>query len=252
MAFETQVSKEYKKYMGVAKVKIVAVNPNLKQLNDLGIQFKEEPVYLKDDSEGVKQINFNFWTRTQVNGVDVVTPIKMSVKNKISKSVNGLKTEYINARGENQWAESAPTKTDYFDPTGCRPAFVGESALIGLLKTWLNVRKGGTASLDLAPMFKGNFAELKDLVSNNDMYVLLLVADEKYQNVYTKYFVRGFVSEDDAQQQFRKYIQKQADAGYEPKEDYTIELKEWSGVSPDSEMTPAPFKEQAPQDKLPF
>ncbi len=251
MAFETQVSKEYKKYMGVAKVKIVAVNPSLKQLNDLGIQFKEEPIYLKDDAEGIKQINFNFWAKAQVNGSDVVTPIKLSVKNKPSVSTTGKK-EYINAKGENQWTESAPTKTDYFDPTGCRPAMVGETALIGFLKTWLNVRKGGTASLDLVPMFKNNFSELKDLVSNNDIYCLLLVADEKYQNVYSKYFVRGFVSELDAQEQFRKHIQKQTDSGYEPKEDYTIELQEWSGVSPDSEMTPAPFKDQIPGSELPF
>lgn len=251
MAFETQVSKEFKKYMGVGRVKVVAVNPSLKQLNDLGIQFKEEPVYLKDDAEGIKQINFNFWTKATVNGAEVVTPIKLSVKNKVSVSSAG-KTEYINAKGENQWTESAPTKTDYFDPIGCRKAFVGETALIGFIKNWLNVRKGGNANLSLEPMFKGNFAELKDLTSNNDIYVLYMVADEKYQNVYSRYFVRGFVSEGDAQEQFKRFIQKQTDSGYEPKEDYTIELQEWSGVSPDSEMTPAPIKEDDPSNTLPF
>lgn len=251
MAFETQVSKEFKKFMGVNKVKVVAVNPSLKQLNEMGVSFKEEPVYIKDDADGVKQINFNFWTKAEINGNEVLVPIKLFVKNKESISGTG-KVEYINDNGENQWTESAPTKTNYFDPIGCRKALVGETALIAFLKNWLNVRKGGKASLNIPAMFKGNFAELKELISNNDIYVLYTVADEKYQNVYSKFFVRGFVPESDAQSKFREYIQKQTDSGYEPKEDYTIELQEWSGVSPDSEMTPAPEKEQEEGSELPF
>lgn len=253
MAFDSQVSVEYKKYMGVGRVKIVAVNPNLNALKTLGVQFKDEPVYSKVDEAGVKQINFNFWTKAQIDGKDVLSPIKMFVKDKISESSAG-KIEFINDRGENQWVAKgeSPSETQYFAMANPRQAYVGETALISLLKSWMNVRKGGTASIKLEPMFKGNFSELKDLVSNNDLYVMYMIADEKYQNIYSRYFVRGFVSQEDAETQFKNYIQKQTDSGYAPKEDYTITLQEWSGVMPDNELAPPTMNEQVPGSDLPF
>lgn len=249
MAFESNSSVEFKKYTGVNKVKVIAINPTLKELNDLGIQFKTEPVYISKDDNGVDQIDFVFWTECY-GKEDVKTPIRFTVKNTVNVGRNSGKTEWINSLGQNNWTDSEPVNSDYFDTSKSpKKALVGESDLISFMKNWLNVKRGGEAAIDFAKVFKdGDISDLKGLTNNNAIWVMFTVAQGKYQNILPRFVVRGFVEESDAKQYFEKYAQKQSDAGYPIYGDYSIDFKEWSEETPDSDMG---FKEQA-EDELPF
>lgn len=245
MAFETQESKSYKKYTGVNKVKVVAINPTLEELNKLGVGFKEEPVYIREAvDDKPKSVTVNFWTKLTVDGEDVLTPVKFFVSDKIEKSERTGKTNFINELGQNQWSES-PMETQYFEVKGVREAYVGEVSLINFMKNWLNVRKGGKATLDVTKLLAGDFSELKAINSDNNIYQLFTVYNDQYQNIWNGFIVRGFVDIEDAKEKFKIAIDKQKEAGYPLKEDWSIEFKEWVADQPDMD-------EQAPEDELPF
>ena len=249
MAFESNNAVEFKKYVGVNKVKVIALNPTLEELNKLGIMFKTEPVYFGKDDNGVDFIDFVFWTES-INDASLKTSIKFTVKNEASVSSKTGKTEYINKLGQNQWVEGSAQNTQYFDASaGAKPAFVGETDLITFMKNWLNVKRGGEATIDLAKAFKdGNISELKSITSNNGIWVMFTVSQGKYQNILSKFIVRGFVSEEDAKGHFDKYAKKQSEAGYPIYGDYSINFKEWSEEAPDEDKN---FKED-PDNELPF
>lgn len=245
MAFETQESRSYKKYTGVNKVKVVAINPTLQELNDLGVGFKEEPVYIREaDADKPKSVTINFWTKITVDKEDILTPVKFFISDTIHKSERTGKINFINDLGQNQWAET-PSETQYFELKNVREALVGEVALINFMKNWLNVRSGGTATLDVTKLIAGDFSELKSIVSDNNIYQLFTVYNGQYQSIWNGFIVRGFVDIEDAKEKFKIATNKQKDAGYPLKEDYSIEFKEWVPEQPD-------FEEQVPGDDLPF
>lgn len=235
MGFESNESKDFKKFVGVTRVKVLTINPTLKELNAIGVNFKDEPVYSGTTQDGKKYVSVNFWVKNE----NLTTPIKFIIRPEVDKSKDG-RIRWIDKYGNTEYTSSKDLLSERVEKVSAKQAYVGEADLISFIKTWINVKKGGEASLDVAKIIKGDFSELKQLGSANGIWCMATVANNKYQNIYSRFFVRGWVSEEEVKAKFLEHINKQKDAGYPLKDAYSIDYKEYSEVTPDAEVASTP------------
>lgn len=251
MAFESGESKEFKKYTGLNKVKVIAVNPNKAELNSLGINFKEEPLYVTKDNEGKPMVKVDFWVKQEES--NIIAPVKYILRPEINKSEAKGKTQWIDKFGGTTWSPEKPLiNGEYFDAPSAKAAYSGEEDLIKFLKAWLNVKKGGEATLATDKLVKGDFTEIKSFKSNNNIWVLFTVSQNKYQNILPSCVARGFLDFEKAKEQFVKFITKKASDGYPLKDAYSIDFKEYSEVVADAEPAKPNFPQSMDNDPLPF
>ena len=191
-------------YTGIAPVKVVAVNPTLQELHDLGIKVKEEPSYSvtfsKDDGTDREFAKVVFWVEHAEPNFK--TKVEFLVQNTPRANKDGGKFQWVNNKAQFSWGATSPAEVyDWFKDEGVRKAFVGEDALISFVRAWANVGNDGDCYLDtMAKIVTGDVTELKQLVSalaENKLRVLLGVKDEKYQQVYLKHFGRLKPKRDD-------------------------------------------------------
>ena len=196
MAIESNNSEEvvagggYQLYTGIAAVSVVAVNPTQAELQEIGINAKEEPKY----SVEINGEEFNkivFYLRHDDPNMTVRFDILAKPEHRLSK--NG-KAMWINNIGQMTWSEEAPAYEWWKNSDSSRKAYVGEDTLVNFTKAWANVANGGKISFDtIDAIMKGDVKELKQLISAlsaNKLRVLIGVKDEKYQTVYNRHFGR--------------------------------------------------------------
>ena len=216
MAFaKGQVSSEpseIKKYIGIAPVKVLAVNPNKAKIKELmGYEPENEPVYTGTQEIDGKVINYariDFIVRTvasSCNGIELTQRMTFFIRNQYRKGSQSGKYQVIDEYGRTAWADEATIKAKakiyYKDGTmeanitqNYRPVFTGEEELTNFIKAYLNipncmnyinstwVMKTGEelndclCRLDDIPKyFEGNFTEVKDAIAlqpNNKVKVL--------------------------------------------------------------------------------
>ena len=181
-------------FSGVTNVKVIAVNPTMVELHALGINVKQEPNYTIEFS-GEAYNKIVFWLANKDNNFKL--EILMQNKPKVSQSG---KFQWMNNIGQSTWSEEAPTY-DWWKPEGQRKAYTGEETLINFVKAWANVASGDEVYFEtMKDIASGKLTELKALIktlSNNEVRVLVGVKDDKYQQVYTKYFGRVKPQRDD-------------------------------------------------------
>lgn len=191
-------------YTGVAPVKVLAVNPSLAELHDLGIKLKEEPSYSvtfsNDDGTDREFNKVVFWVgHTEP---DFMTKIEFLLQPIPRANKNGDKFQWVNHKAQFSWGATSPADVyEWYREEGARKAYVGEDALISFIKAWANVGNDGDCYLDtMDKIVNGDVTELKQLVTalaENRLRVLLGVKDEKYQQVYLKHFGRLKPKRDD-------------------------------------------------------
>ena len=101
---------------GVVNFQVLAVNPTLAQLNELGVNFNKEPEYISSGDNGQKKVRLDFWLKPTIKDMGlqkVVFFLEDIVK--ISKSG---KKQYINSKCESSWADSIDTLPDWMDKKG--------------------------------------------------------------------------------------------------------------------------------------
>lgn len=180
-----------KLYSGLTNVNVIAVNPTLEELHNLGIKLKQEPVYTisMGDQEYNKVV---FWVKNETGSYKI--EILMQSSHRVSQSG---KHQWMNSIGQSTWSEDAPSY-DWWKSDGERKAYVGEETLINFAKCWANVASGDEVTFDtIAKIAAGDVAELKKYVAalkDNPVRVLIGVKDDKYQIVYTKYFGRAYAN----------------------------------------------------------
>ena len=178
-----------KLYSGLTNVNVIAVNPTLEELHNLGIKLKQEPVYTisMGDQEYNKVV---FWVKNETGSFKI--EILMQATHRVSQSG---KHQWMNSIGQSTWSEDSPSY-DWWKADGERKAYVGEETLINFAKCWANVAAGDEVTFDtIAQIAAGDVTELKKYVSvlkDNPVRVLVGVKDDKYQIVYTKYFGRAY------------------------------------------------------------
>lgn len=183
-----------KLYSGLSNFNVVAVNPTMAELHELGIMVKSDPNYYVEFS-GEEYFKLTFWIKNE----DLTTRFEILMNSKERVSQSG-KNQWINAIGQSTWADGEP-EYDWYKKEGLRKALTGEETLINFTKAWANVANGDEVSFDsIAKIVKGDVTEVKALVkllSNNQVRLLVGVKDGKYQTIYTKVFGRVKPQRDD-------------------------------------------------------
>ena len=199
MAIQSNASTEevvgsIKVYSGLTNVNVIAVNPTMEELHALDIKVKSEQNYQVAIGED-DYFRLVFWTRNS----DGNFKLEILMQDKPRLSQTG-KNQWINNIGQSTWSEEAPTY-DWWKTEGQRKAYSGEETLINFTKAWANVASGDNVSFDtIDNIVRGDMTEIKALVkalSTNQVRVLIGVKDDRYQQVYTKYFGRVKPQRDD-------------------------------------------------------
>lgn len=194
-----------KLYKGMAAVKVLAVNPDKKTLEKLyGHEFENEPVYLTEaevDGKKYPAVRISFVVATDPeknNGIEAMTNHVFFLQKRYRKGSKSGKFQVIDEYGRTAWAtqEEAQAKKipTYQKADGTefpanisadyRPAYVGEEQLTLFIKNLLNIpnvqsyvngewidnpkvaKEDCLVRLDkIEEYFKGNFAELKEVIS---------------------------------------------------------------------------------------
>jgi hypothetical protein len=212
---QKEFTKEY--YTGRTLVKIISINPTAtEKIGKLGWKKVEtEPNYVSE-RDGIPSARVEVHGETKT-GERFTHSFFLEEKDVVSK--DGSKSQYINGYGQTAWLtpeqalETGNTititgaKGDYVYPTlNMRKAYKGEEELLGMLTKWLDVKKGKKFQFsNFEAIFKGNFSELKSIVSNNNVGWFLGIkqtfgddGQAKYtQVVYPKLFTLGYASAQD-------------------------------------------------------
>ena len=261
-----------KRYIGVAPVYVLAVNPTkaeLEQIYDTALE--NAPEYISEVEVGqegnkhkVPQVRIDFIVQTdpnRCNGIDMKTKISFFLSREARFNRDNTKIQVINKYGETTWIpkENLATKTipetlSWFEPADFRPAYIGEEDLTGFIKAYLNIpnksykdksgrvvdikdKTEAEARLDnIEAYFKGDFSELREAIA--------LQPKKQYQAVYTQKFLKNNITDYsglDVDMQTRK-----ANGAYPSTEFEVCDLKEYSVESTDFTST------STQEDKAPF
>lgn len=264
---ESKEELEIKRYIGVAPVYVLAVNPTKEQLSEIyGRDIEKDPEYVTE-KDGVKTARIDFILKTnetRCNDVKLITKMSFFIQDAFKYNKEQTKTMVIDLYGRTAWAtkeelkdksipmyKSGPANLD----TNYRQCYDGEDLLTDFLKTYLqipNVQKfdskknkwvmvetpaDSEARLDhVADFFKGNFKELKDALNmqpNNQVKVLIGVKttndNRQFQDVFIQKVLHNNATKYTA---LESALQEKKDNGAYPNTEFEVcSLKEY-GIAP--------------------
>ena len=174
---------------GVVNFNVLAVNPTLEQLKEIGVNFNKEPEYQSVSDAGNKKVRIDFWMKPSIQGVGLIKH-SYFLEDVVKKSQSG-KTQYINSKCESSYADSIDTLPDWMDKKGIRPCKNGEDLLMLFLKKFANVSTLEFDNFDA--LFNNNVSEIRDLIKVKKSNQIQLLCGEKggYQAIYSKYCMPG-------------------------------------------------------------
>lgn len=186
----------FKKYVGLAVVEIVAINPTSEKIEELsGKKPEEDPSYTDVDDKGNDKVNFVIWTKEESTG-KIFSNLKINVTDKPRPISRTGQYQYINNIGFTSWAKSEDGLKANFAKRPHRLAKVGEENFYDFMGKWLCLG-GDDAELEfnLTKLLRGNFRELDETVKNflgQKVVVLFTVNTRKnkedelveFQNIY--------------------------------------------------------------------
>lgn len=234
MAFSAGNSSEvkenpFKRYTGIAPVNVIAVNPNKEEFNKIfNSSLEKEPEYYSKDENGVERARIDFIVKTDPanessKDINITTRISIFLENRAKYNRDKTKIQVINLYGETTWISpedlennTLPENQTWFDKTGMRAAYVGETDLTDFLKAYLCIPnisyKDKTGNMvrrtdksmceaqlsDIPKYFKGDISEVKSLIKtwpDNQVKCAFGVRttedNKQYQVVYTRNFLKN-------------------------------------------------------------
>lgn len=286
---QEDVKLERKLYLGIENFQATAVNPTMKELNDMGIPVTTEPEYvtkvLRNYGEGEEEydatsvriylINKEKTIRTQVN--------YQIIKSDHLSSTNKLKV--INKYGSSTWLEDSyikaktlPANMAWFVNEDVKVCLRGEDDLVAFLKAYRNLpninltsdgdtKKKGVAVFaqsDLDKLFKGDFSDIRNAImgiGDKGMVGYLLgvrhLEDKDVQTLYRQSPLKRFIKKVGGNQYLTKDVMSSQENGAYADVTFNVadySLKEYSQadkVEADSmdEYEPSNMTED---DDLPF
>lgn len=219
---------DYKKYIGVASINIVGINPNNEKLRKLGWDIPEgadEPKYvtMKEDGTGIKSTRISFLVQIQDFDDKPIIPINFFIRPEFMKNKAGDKAKIIDQYGRTAWATepeikarkipqyaSGVTASIAVPYKGCH---FGEEELVNFLMKYLNVTpfsifdskanawrnspNPGMLTIDnWDELCKGNVSELVQYVSlqpENLVKVVLGVMQNDENRIYQTFLNNGYI-----------------------------------------------------------
>ena len=157
MAFEV---KKTTKVAGVANVKVLAINPTVKEAEKIGIQLQEDTKWDKEKPR------LDIYLQIVDKGFECKHKMAIFIKDKLTGQ-DGTYESFIDETGANGSKE-------YLKGNDIRAAREGETQLASLLIAWTNGANIGKTELD--KIYNGNLSDLKQLVldaSTNTFKVVL-------------------------------------------------------------------------------
>lgn len=214
-----------KRYVGIAPVTVVALNPNKAEKAEItGREQENEPQYIGTDREGKPQVQFDFYVKTLPNwgqSIDLEDKITIFCSKSIVCKGDKTKIKVIDDYGETTWV----TKEEFQNKVNpgknqrlimpYRPCHVGEEELVKFLKCWLNVRDSTTYNqttkkwepidklddckiiIDWDTLMKGKLDEIQNYVKEYKDYPVKVCfgvrrKDGKtYQTIFNKSFLKN-------------------------------------------------------------
>lgn len=201
MSVEVNTKKSFKQYTGLVPVQVFAINPTLKELNDLGINIKNEPEYKTKDYNENPAIRIDFWVKNE--SLEFSDKVSILFSNALRYNQNGDKLQYINDKGKTAWADTEGNfseNMDWYekDSDFKRPALIGEEQLTNFIRGWAHVASDKKCIVENPEkLFEGDYSELFDIKSAVDeaaaqtdlsFNVLFGINDKGYQQAYNKFF----------------------------------------------------------------
>jgi hypothetical protein len=212
-AGNVDIVKDLLLFTGIAKATVLAINPTLKELQDLGIGFENEIVYNDKNQEELDRARIDIWLECfgTYKSLEDSKPTEMKIRQKVTffltnrpkANQDNSKTCYINSFGQTCWGVGTDKPTEkWFRHNGERVCIDGEDSLTNFLRAWVNAGKDNEVSIDdSSAFFKADYSELSNLLDpklgyNEDILkVMLIVVKSKkdgkyYQNIHNKFFAR--------------------------------------------------------------
>lgn len=282
-AVETKESAPIKKYIGIAPVQIVAINPNKEELEKLfNRTIDKEPEYLgvrEIEGQKIPFIRVDFFLKTnpdKSNGIDTIAKLSLFVRQDKMTNKDNTKYKVIDKYARNAWVtveeynnnlipqySNGPARID----RNYRQMFRGEEQIISFVKTFLGINDvdeyvDGVWKMRSNPedyeagfnninnWFKGDISEIKDsikLMPNNYIKVMFGVRagddGREYQDIFTECFAKG---NSNSTRGFEKTLKEAKERGaYSNTEFEVCELKEYN-------PTPTNLNNPMDSDDLPF
>lgn len=253
----------FKRYIGVAPVTVLAVNPNKKELESIyNREIDYDIEYLNtttiEDAE-VPQVRIDFLVKTSTKE-EVIQRVTFYITRSARFNKDKTKVQIIDKYGRTAWATIDELKNKKIPvykngqeaniDKDFRAAYIGEENLTNFIKAYLNIPNvmkyiNGTWVMTDNPedcearlehienYFKGDYSELKEIITfqpNNKVKVLfgIKATDEgkMRQVVYTDMFLKNNISNFD---KLAKDVQdRQAAGAYKNTEFEVVPFKEYS------------------------
>ena len=279
-----------KKYIGIAPMYVLAVNPNKAELEKLyNTELEKAPEYLTKteiDGKEVENVRIDFIVKSDEEkcGVDFTTKLSFFLRKEYRFNRDQTKVQVIDKYGRTAWVtkEQLQTKEIPVYSSGLanldkdyRPCYVGEEDLNNFIKTFLNIPNvmkyvNNTwvmvdnpseceARLDnIEKYFKNDFTELKNIIKlqpKNKVKVMFGVrtADDgkQYQTFYSQKVLTNNAG-DAAFAKLDKELQERKAAGaYSNVEFLAQPIKEYT-VEATSFASATPDDPFAPSNEWPF
>lgn len=283
-AVESKETSEIKRYVGVAPVQIVAINPTKTELESIyNTTLEKEPEYLgsmERNGKNVPHIRIDFIVKTnpeKSNGIEMTTKMAFFVRKAFMTNKDNTKVKVIDKYGRTAWVTqdefknklvpqyaNGPARID----SGYRALYMGEEELLKFVKNYLGINDvdeyvDGTWRMranpqdyeagfnDIEKWFGGDISEIKSAIAmmpNNYVKVLFGVrhTDEgrEYQDVFTRETLKYNARKNTP---IERALKEAKDNGAYPNSDFEVcDLKEYN-PTPTNLATPA-----VSDDDLPF
>lgn len=270
---ESKVGNAVKRYIGVAPVFVLAVNPSKSELEKLyNTQLENDPEYLSEvevgeDKHKVQNVRLDFIVKTDAEkcgGIEFTTKASFFIRNEYRYNKDQTKVQVIDKYGRTAWVTIEQAKAHEIPvykngPANIdkdyRPAYHGEEELTKFIKAYLgipNVMKyvnntwvmvdnpeDCEARLEgIAEYFKGNFKELRDVIAlqpNNKVKILFGVKTTDDNKQYQAIYNQMFLKNVTTDySKLDENLQERKAAGIYPTTEFTVcDLKEYNVESTD-------------------
>ena len=173
---------EFVKKVGLVEVNVVAINPTLKEKEEiLGHNIEddaEEPDYTGTSKDGNPYLRVDVWLKRDSEENQDFFKAVFFLEDKVRVNKDETKTQFINNIGNCSWADEEENLPAWFAKRDFREAKNGEEDFYNFLRTWLGAldyRKDTTELvLDWKALMKGDVSDLKEQIGGD--YAVTFVA----------------------------------------------------------------------------
>ena len=256
-----------KRYIGVAPVNVIAVNPTKAELEKIYNTTLEKDI----EYTGVQEVNgkqvptvridFIVKTDAEKEGIDMTTKVTFFLRKEFRYNKEATKVQVIDIYGRTAWVtkeqaqnheipqyKNGPANLD----KDYRPCYNGEEDLTDFIKAYLNIPnvqkyvngkwvlnsnldecRARLDDADVAALFNGNFASVKEIISyqpNNKVKVMFGVKTnndgKQYQTAFTQKVLKNGATDYSA---IKKVLDERKEQGAYSTTEFSVEpLQEYN------------------------